>query len=348
MPNLRKVILGALPTISAEGVKLKSFRATVLDVYDDEDKDKLKKQFTKEIERICTEGNAKVEDDMLYNPSLAPRSGAAKSQKTHITDRIAAHTKPVQAPRENKKRKLPEPTTTTEEEDDSAEVQQSKKQREAELTKELWKHGEKAWKENLLSYEYLSTNPDKITRLFCGNLNRNITEDKLKSTINDIVFIKWITDKETKEFYGTTYIEMKDPAAAAAAVLMNGTKVMGRPLKIYYCPPRPGSQWSAADGSSAPITQPAPKPIRSVRPKPPGCRKLFCGNLSYNIDDDTIVHFFKECGELSGLRWLTHMDTGAFRGCAFVEFKTTEEADKAIKLNGQEILGRPIRLDWDE
>lgn len=42
-------------------------------------------------------------------------------------------------------------------------------------------------------------------------------------------------------------------------------------------------------------------------------RKLFAGNLSYNIDDATIVDFFKDCGELVGLRWLTRKDTEEFR-----------------------------------
>lgn len=54
-------------------------------------------------------------------------------------------------------------------------------------------------------------------------------------------------------------------------------------------------------------------PRREKTEKPEGCRKLFAGNLSYNIDDATIVDFFKECGELTGLRWLTRQGTEEFR-----------------------------------
>ena len=57
--------------------------------------------------------------------------------------------------------------------------------------------------------------------------------------------------------------------------------------------------------------------------KPPGCRKLYCGNLSYNIDDDTMCEFFKECGEIVGLRWLTHKDSGDFRVCIILSHCTT-------------------------
>ena len=42
---------------------------------------------------------------------------------------------------------------------------------------DLSRNGEQAWRDGLLSQEYLATNPDGITRLFCGNLNRKITEE---------------------------------------------------------------------------------------------------------------------------------------------------------------------------
>jgi RNA recognition motif-containing protein len=53
--------------------------------------------------------------------------------------------------------------------------------------------------------------------------------------------------------------------------------------------------------------------VTETKEKPPGCRKLFIGNLSYEIDDDTLVKFFEGCGTMTGLRWLTRKDTGEFR-----------------------------------
>jgi hypothetical protein len=93
---------------------------------------------------------------------------------------------------------------------------------------DLSRNGEQAWREGSLSQEYLSTNPDGITRLFCGNLNKKITEEELKSAIEGITFIKWITDKQTREFYGSTFLEIKDPRAAATAVMKDKSKFMGR------------------------------------------------------------------------------------------------------------------------
>lgn len=53
-----------------------------------------------------------------------------------------------------------------------------------------------------------------------------------------------------------------------------------------------------------------------------------------------MVKFFEDCGEMVGLRWLTHKDSGQFKGCGYAEFATTEAADQAILKDGQMLLGR--------
>ena len=93
---------------------------------------------------------------------------------------------------------------------------------------ELWKNGEKHWREGSFDQQYLLTNPDKITRLFCGNLSKRVTEEALKACIDGITHIKWITDKETGEFYGSSFIELKNSRCAATAALQDKTKFMGR------------------------------------------------------------------------------------------------------------------------
>ncbi len=61
-----------------------------------------------------------------------------------------------------------------------------------------------------------------------------------------------------------------------------------------------------------------------------------------------MIDFFKDCGTLVGLRWLTHKDTEEFRGCGFVEFSNSDEAEAGMALDGTMLLGRPIRLDWTD
>ena len=56
--------------------------------------------------------------------------------------------------------------------------------------------------------------------------------------------------------------------------------------------------------------------------------------------------FFKEAGEVKQIRWLTDKKSGEFRGCGFVEFYDTDGVDKAILKNGEQLLGRNVRLDY--
>lgn len=70
----------------------------------------------------------------------------------------------------------------------------------------------------------------RITRLFCGNLNLKVNEEELKKCINGVKYIMWVTDKSTGQFYGSSFLEMKDPDAAAVAVQQDKSKFMGRLL----------------------------------------------------------------------------------------------------------------------
>jgi predicted sulfurtransferase len=65
-------------------------------------------------------------------------------------------------------------------------------------------------------------NPDNVTRLFVKNLCvQTVDQEKLCSLIPGITHIKWLTDKESKEWYGSVFLEVDTAANAALAV---GTK----------------------------------------------------------------------------------------------------------------------------
>lgn len=200
---------------------------------------------------------------------------------------------------------------------------------------------------------------DDCTRVFLGNLSFKIDEAKLKSAISGITHIMWITDKETGKFYGSAFVELARPRDAAACVGMAGTNILGRPLKANLAPPKPGSTWPPPSGSVAggrgfghsvagPNESPKDDGAKPVGPKPfPECVTLFLANLAWAIDEAALYAFFKDCGEVAKVRWLTHMDTGDFKGCGYIEFWETDAAEKAVLLNGKLLLGRPIRIDWE-
>ncbi|ONK65167.1 uncharacterized protein A4U43_C07F34380 [Asparagus officinalis] len=75
-----------------------------------------------------------------------------------------------------------------------------------------------------------------------------------------------------------------------------------------------------------------------------GSKTLFVGNLSFNAERGDIEEFFGQAGEVVSVRLATSED-GSFRGFGHVEFATEADAQKALKMNGQDLLGRAVKLD---
>jgi len=200
-------------------------------------------------------------------------------------------------------------------------------------------------------------NPLGVTRLFIGNLPFAVDETSLQEFASPAVIthIKWITDKETGKFYGSSFVEIEDSKGAALVVKdRNGEKLMGRPLKINFAPAREGDIWppkkkEVTGNGGVNGGQAGGSGVKAMSAKPDDCVKLFIGNLSFDIDDDTIVKFFSNVdAEVKAVRWLHHKDSGDFKGCGYVEFWNTEACEKAAALNGKSLMNRPIRIDWTD
>jgi nucleolin len=200
-------------------------------------------------------------------------------------------------------------------------------------------------------------NPSGTTRLFLGNLPFAVDEASLEAFLPGVTHIKWITDKETGKFYGSAFVEMDTCVSAANAVARAGEALMGRQIKVNFAPARSGEVWPPpkkviSGGSTTTTTtggQAGGKGIKAMGAKPENCVKLFIGNLSYEIDDEAITKFFATVdAELKAVRWLSHKESGDFKGCGFAEFWDTDACEKAATLNGKNLLDRPIRIDWSD
>lgn len=75
-----------------------------------------------------------------------------------------------------------------------------------------------------------------------------------------------------------------------------------------------------------------------------GPKTLFVGNLSYSVEKTDVENFFKDAGEVVDIRFSFDHE-GAFKGYGHVEFASAEDAQKALELNGQDLLGRQVKLD---
>ncbi len=75
-------------------------------------------------------------------------------------------------------------------------------------------------------------------------------------------------------------------------------------------------------------------------------KKIYVGNLSYTLDEQTLADTFAQYGDVESARIITDRDTGRSKGFAFVEMSDDSAAETAIsKLNGYELAGRALNVN---
>ncbi|MFS4458998.1 RNA recognition motif domain-containing protein [Bdellovibrio sp. HCB2-146] len=74
-------------------------------------------------------------------------------------------------------------------------------------------------------------------------------------------------------------------------------------------------------------------------------KKLYVGNLSFNVDSEQLAQAFSEYGTVDSANVITDRETGRSKGFAFVEMSSENEAQTALqKLNGAELSGRALNV----
>src|SRR5205809_2882003 len=75
-------------------------------------------------------------------------------------------------------------------------------------------------------------------------------------------------------------------------------------------------------------------------------KKLYVGNLSYDVDSSALEQLFAAHGTVESAQIINDRDTGRSKGFGFVEFSSDAEAQAAIAaLNGQEHGGRALTVN---
>src|SRR5206468_400824 len=75
-------------------------------------------------------------------------------------------------------------------------------------------------------------------------------------------------------------------------------------------------------------------------------RKLYVGNLSYEVTDSELSKMFEGHGTVESAQVIMDRDTNRSKGFGFVEMKTDQEAQAAIAaLNGQQSGGRALTVN---
>jgi len=75
-------------------------------------------------------------------------------------------------------------------------------------------------------------------------------------------------------------------------------------------------------------------------------KKLYIGNLSYEITDDELHQVFSQCGQVLSAKVVKDRDSGQSKGFGFVEMPNDDEATHAVdRMNGFDLKGRALVVD---
>jgi cold-inducible RNA-binding protein len=74
--------------------------------------------------------------------------------------------------------------------------------------------------------------------------------------------------------------------------------------------------------------------------------RLFVGNLSYQTMENDLQDYFSQAGVVSAVNLMLDKFTGKSRGFAFIEFGSTDEANKAVEMfHDKEFQGRQLTVN---
>ena len=75
-------------------------------------------------------------------------------------------------------------------------------------------------------------------------------------------------------------------------------------------------------------------------------RKLYVGNLTYDVTDSGLEQMFAAHGTVQSAQIIMDRDTGRSKGFGFVEMGSDQEAQAAIAaMNGKEMGGRTLTIN---
>jgi nucleolin len=144
---------------------------------------------------------------------------------------------------------------------------------------------------------------------------------------------------------GIAFVRFFDDKSVQAAVQLNGEDFGGRSISVEKSTPkesrapRDNAGGYGAQGGYGAKTE-APRTERD-----PNSSTVFVGNLSFNTEAESVQSFFEACGKVKAVR-IAYNQEGQSRGFAHVEFMSPDSVDKAMSKVGQNIDGRPIRVDF--
>jgi len=121
------------------------------------------------------------------------------------------------------------------------------------------------------------------------------------------------------------FITFESPAQAKKQTKWNNTKYGGRTIRVNMSDEKPASTGGGAGGGG--------------KRGEDQDRTIFVGGLPFGSTEEQMKELFSEDGTVEAVRTLND------GGCAFIVFKTVEEAKKNLKWDGTKYNGRVLKVN---
>ncbi|KAI3824414.1 hypothetical protein L1987_05873 [Smallanthus sonchifolius] len=146
--------------------------------------------------------------------------------------------------------------------------------------------------------------------------------------------VRLIMDRNSRRSKGVGYIEFYDAMSVPMAIALSGHLLLGQPVMVKPSEAEKNLVQSTAASGAA-----VGGPYGAVD------RKLYVGNLHFNMTELQLKQIFEAFGPVELVQLPTDPETGHCKGFGFVQFAQLEHAKAAQSLNGKlEIAGRTIKV----
>lgn len=184
--------------------------------------------------------------------------------------------------------------------------------------------------------------------LWIGNLAFSVTKDDLRrffvsncsfadTTITRIHLPKGAEKFGRAQNKGFAYVDFSTEKALQEALGLSEQLLTGRRVLIKNAKSFEGRPEKPQDQGSA---------NASAKSGNPPSRRIFVGNLSFDVTKESLEEHFGQCGTVNNVHMATFQDTGKCKGYAWVEFEDVAAAEAAVK--GFIMVGEDDEEDSDE
>lgn len=167
--------------------------------------------------------------------------------------------------------------------------------------------------------------------IWIGNLHFSTTREDLRTFLtargsfnNDQItriHLPTVMDKRAGKVQnrGFAYVDFTTKEAVKQAIALSEQESNGRRLLIKDASSYEGRPEKSADSGAA------------SKSKNPPARKIFVGNLSFDVTKEMLEEHFAPCGNIAMVHMASFEDSGKCKGFGWVEFELIESAEAAVR-----------------